>query len=64
MRFSGGQRKYVCTVTTNIATRATNSRLHIVEYVSTTEAAQTLWLAVVNTVMTLRVPLGGREFIN
>ena len=46
-RFLDGQ----CTVITNIASRATNSRLQIVEYVSTTEAAQTLGLAVVNTVM-------------
>jgi hypothetical protein len=58
MRHLNGQGKYVCTVITNIASWATNSRLQIVEYLSTTEAAQTLWLAVVNTVMKLWVPWG------
>lgn len=64
-RFLDGQGKYVCTVITNIASRPTNSRLQIVEYVSTTEAALTLGLAVVNMVMKLRVPWGeGNLLIN
>jgi len=58
MRLLNDQRQYVCTVITNIASWVTNSRLHIVEYVSTTEAAQTFWLAVANTVMKLWVPWG------